>query len=43
MKPRLFKADRLWYCWVDGQSSIGVGYTPKHAFDDWLLQALGVK
>lgn len=44
MKPHLQKLDSLWYCWVARPSVIfGVGYTPKQAYDDWLLLALGVK
>lgn len=41
MKPHLRKINHLWYCWAEWVT--GEGYTPKDAYDDWLLQALGVK
>lgn len=40
MKPRLRKMNKIWYCWT--QWTMGEGFNPLHAYDDWLLQALEV-
>lgn len=42
MKPRLRKWAGVWNCWTP-ITKTGLGYTPKQAYDDWLLLALGVK
>ena len=38
MKPRIIKLQGIWHCGVRGipNKRIGVGYTPKAAYLDWL-------
>ena len=38
MKPRIIKLRGIWHCGVRGipNKRIGVGYTPKAAYLDWL-------
>lgn len=40
MKPRMRKRNCLWYCWAPYSWTVGIGYAPKQAYDDWLLQVL---
>lgn len=35
MKPRIFKAGRYWYCYVNLNTCIGREETPKEAYFDW--------
>ena len=43
MKPRIIKLRGIWHCGVRGipNKRIGVGYTPKAAYLDWLGVANG--
>ena len=38
MKPRIIKLSGIWHCGIRGipNKRIGVGYTPKAAYLDWL-------
>lgn len=38
MKPRIIKLQGIWHCGVRGipNKRIGVGYTPRQAYQDWL-------
>ena len=38
MKPRIIKLRGIWHCGIRGiqNKRIGVGYTPKAAYLDWL-------
>lgn len=38
MKPRIIKLQGVWHCGVRGipNKRIGLGYTPKAAYLDWL-------
>jgi hypothetical protein len=35
MKPRILKIKGLWHC-STGLTLIGLGFTPKTAYEDWL-------
>lgn len=35
MKPRIIKLQGIWHCGVPNKR-IGVGYTPRQAYQDWL-------
>lgn len=38
MKPRIIKLRGIWHCGIRGipNKRIGVGYTPRQAYQDWL-------
>ncbi len=43
MKPRIRKICGIWYCGFacDDRKYDGIGYTPKHAYQDWKAATFG--
>lgn len=35
MKPRIYKKGGLWHCRGWGWPHVGLGFTPRAAYDDW--------
>ena len=42
MKPRLRRISGVWYCWIEW-TMMGMGFSAKDAYDDWLLLSLKAK
>jgi len=36
MKPTIIKIAGVWHCYAYGTVEIGLGFTPRHAYRDWL-------